>query len=277
MPRAGSSTCRTAPAPSATWPTCWRARRSCSAARVDDDARYFYELAIRHEDMHVEALTYSRQTLVLCAAARAGRCAGVRRRAPCRAMPTCRAGRGGWARPPPTASSSTTRNGRTRRRWRPSASPARRSPTPSSRPSSTPAATARREFWSDAGWAWRQRRNAERPVYWQPKRDGVWTARRYRALEELAPHAAGRVRQLVRGRGVVPLGRPAPAERSRMGGRRHRRADARRRAIGRCAPALAVGRCRADVRAAPISTLPSTGRSMSRPAPTATAPSAAGR
>ena len=30
---------------------------------IDDDARYFYELAIRHEDMHVEALTYSRQTL----------------------------------------------------------------------------------------------------------------------------------------------------------------------------------------------------------------------
>src|SRR5512139_4204611 len=30
---------------------------------VDNGARYFYELAIRHEDMHVEALTYSRQTL----------------------------------------------------------------------------------------------------------------------------------------------------------------------------------------------------------------------
>src|SRR5258708_6505405 len=30
---------------------------------VDDGARYFYELAIRHEDMHVEALAYSRQTL----------------------------------------------------------------------------------------------------------------------------------------------------------------------------------------------------------------------
>ena len=32
-----------------------------------------------------------------------------------------------------------------------------------------------REFWSDAGWAWRQRAHAERPVYWQPRRDGVWT------------------------------------------------------------------------------------------------------
>src|SRR5260370_698945 len=46
-----------------------------------------------------------------------------------------------------------------------------------------------REFWSDDGWAWRQRRVAERPVYWQGKRDGGWTARRYRTVEELAPHA----------------------------------------------------------------------------------------
>jgi iron(II)-dependent oxidoreductase len=46
-----------------------------------------------------------------------------------------------------------------------------------------------REFWSDAGWDWRQRRKAERPVYWQPKRDGVWTMRRYGEVEELAPHA----------------------------------------------------------------------------------------
>src|SRR5260370_6499241 len=30
---------------------------------LDEGARYFYELAIRHEDMHVEALAYSRQTL----------------------------------------------------------------------------------------------------------------------------------------------------------------------------------------------------------------------
>src|SRR5262245_37563200 len=32
-------------------------------AGVDDEARYFYDLAVRHEDMHVEALTYTRQTL----------------------------------------------------------------------------------------------------------------------------------------------------------------------------------------------------------------------
>src|SRR5262249_34209913 len=30
---------------------------------IDDHTRYFYALSIRHEDMHVEALTYMRQTL----------------------------------------------------------------------------------------------------------------------------------------------------------------------------------------------------------------------
>src|SRR5262249_54740895 len=30
---------------------------------LDDRTRYFYDLAIRHEDMHIEALTYTRQTL----------------------------------------------------------------------------------------------------------------------------------------------------------------------------------------------------------------------
>src|SRR5262245_52180400 len=30
---------------------------------IDGPARYFYELSIRHEDMHVEALAYTRQTL----------------------------------------------------------------------------------------------------------------------------------------------------------------------------------------------------------------------
>src|SRR4029450_9580878 len=46
-----------------------------------------------------------------------------------------------------------------------------------------------REFWSDAGWAWREQHGAEQPVYWQGMRDGVWTVRRYRIVEELAPHA----------------------------------------------------------------------------------------
>ena len=35
---------------------------------------YFYELSIRHEDMHVEALAYTRQTLGYARPARSWRC-----------------------------------------------------------------------------------------------------------------------------------------------------------------------------------------------------------
>src|SRR5512139_29435 len=77
----------------------------------------------------------------------------------CPVMLPCRAGAGGSARRRKKASSWTTRNGLTK------------------------------PWWSEAGWAWREERSAERPVYWQGKRDGVWLARRYRVDEELAPHA----------------------------------------------------------------------------------------
>jgi iron(II)-dependent oxidoreductase len=47
----------------------------------------------------------------------------------------------------------------------------------------------RGKLWCDAGWAWRQARNAEHPVYWLGKRDGVWMARNYREPQPLAPDA----------------------------------------------------------------------------------------
>ena len=37
---------------------------------------------------------------------------------------------------------------------------------------------ARREFWSDAGWAWREKEGALHPVYWQ-LRDDVWHLREF--------------------------------------------------------------------------------------------------
>jgi hypothetical protein len=46
-----------------------------------------------------------------------------------------------------------------------------------------------REFCSDAGWAWRDRQRAERPVYWLPKTEGVWTWRRYDRTEVLPADA----------------------------------------------------------------------------------------
>ena len=111
----------------------------------------------------------------------------------------------------------------------------------------------------------------------RPSATACGRVRRYRERRGAGAARAGRVRQLVRGRGVVPLGRAAPAERSRMGGGRHRRADGRRLPPGRPAPALAVGRRAADARPRQSRfRLRRTGRcrGLSRPA---TAPSAAGR
>ena len=203
---------------------------------VDDGARYFYELAIRHEDMHVEALTYTRQTLGYAPP----NGLGDARRPAAGALPGDVAVPGGRLAAGidrrATASSSTTRSGRTRRRWRPSASPARRSPTPSSRPSSRPAATARREFWSDAGWAWRRapRRRAS-GLLAAASATACGRSRRYRAGRGAGAARAGRVRQLVRGRRLVPLGRPAPADRGRVGAA----ASACRRPTARASPKAA--------------------------------------
>lgn len=155
---------------------------------VDNGARYFYELAIRHEDMHVEALTYSRQTLAYAppdglggsTRADAGDLAGDV------AVP------GGTWRLGSTADDGFVFDNE---KW------AHETVVAPFRIARAPVTNAEfaafveaggygaREFWSDAGWAWRERRDAERPVYWQARRDGVWRARRYRAIEPLAPHA----------------------------------------------------------------------------------------
>ena len=158
------------------------------ARGLDSSARYFYELAIRHEDMHAEALTYSRQTL---AYAPPGELGDARRPSAGPLAGDVEVPGGTWRL------GSTGMDGFIfdNEKW------AHQTTLPAFRIARAPVTNAEfaafvenrgygvREFWSDAGWLWRQRRNAERPVYWQPKQDGVWTARRYRATEELPPHA----------------------------------------------------------------------------------------
>ena len=46
-----------------------------------------------------------------------------------------------------------------------------------------------REFWSAAGWTWREHAAVERPVYWRAQDGGSWTWLRHLALEQLPPHA----------------------------------------------------------------------------------------
>ncbi len=96
---------------------------------------------------------------------------------------------------------------------------------PSLRPSSKVCGYGAPEFWSDAGWQWRQRRNARTP--------GLLAAQARRGVDRPPLSSARRTvtartggfRQLVRGRRVVSLGRPAPSDRDRVGSRCHWRAE----------------------------------------------------
>lgn len=159
---------------------------------IDEAARYFYDLSIRHEDMHVEALTYMRQT----SSNAAPEGLGAQPVASVRAddLPSgdasvpggmwrlgSTAGEGfvfdneKWAHETPVAPFRIARTAVTNRQFA----------------DFVEAGGYRaREFWSEAGWAWRERRGAERPAYWLPKQDGAWCWRRYRAVEPLLPQAA---------------------------------------------------------------------------------------
>jgi iron(II)-dependent oxidoreductase len=153
-----------------------------------DGVRYFYELAIRHEDMHVEALTYSRQTLSYAPPQGLGN----NGRPAAGALPGDAAVPGGTWRLGSTPADGFVFDNE---KWahEVALAPFHIARAPVTNDEFTAFIDAggyrTREFWSEAGWTWRQHRNAERPVYWRPKRDGVWTVRRYRAVEELAPHA----------------------------------------------------------------------------------------
>jgi ergothioneine biosynthesis protein EgtB len=158
------------------------------AGGVEAPAQYFYELSIRHEDMHVEALTYTRQTLGYA------RPEGLGERAA--------SGAGAWPGDVDVPGGrwqlgSTPADGFVfdNEKWVHEVSIA---PFRIARAPVTNAEFAAfvdgggyrtREFWSAAGWAWRQGLGAERPAYWLAKDSGSWTWRRYREVEQLAPHA----------------------------------------------------------------------------------------
>lgn len=78
---------------------------------MSDEARYFYELSIRHEDMHIEAQAYMRQTS-FNAPPRGSAARFVPVSAHWPAMPWFPAALGAWARPAWKGSFLTTRSGR---------------------------------------------------------------------------------------------------------------------------------------------------------------------
>jgi iron(II)-dependent oxidoreductase len=155
---------------------------------LDERTRYFFDLAVRHEDMHVEALTYSRQTLAFSPPSGLGDA----RRPDAGALPGDVAVPGGRWRLGSTANGGFVFDNEK------GGHETLLAPFSIARAPVTNAEFAAfvedggygiRALWSDAGWEWRQRRKAERPIYWQEKRDGVWCLKRYRTLEPLAAHA----------------------------------------------------------------------------------------
>jgi gamma-glutamyl hercynylcysteine S-oxide synthase len=157
-------------------------------AGIDDEAAYFYELVIRHEDMHVEALTYTRQTLGYARPQHLGD-PPVRGAGAARGDVEVPGGR--WR----LGSSASGRFVFDNEKW---AHDVELAPF---RIASTPVTNAKfasfvaadgyrmREFWSEEGWAWRERTGAERPAYWLPRTNGAWTWRRYDQIEALPPES----------------------------------------------------------------------------------------
>ena len=128
-------------------------------------ARYFYELSIRHEDMHVEALAYTRQTLGYARPQGLGhpatRAAG--------AWPGDVEVPGGvWRLGSTPADGFIFDN----EKWAHEVdiAPFRIAKAPVTNAEFAAFVDAggyrTREFWSAAGWAWRERARAEQPVYW---------------------------------------------------------------------------------------------------------------
>jgi gamma-glutamyl hercynylcysteine S-oxide synthase len=157
---------------------------------VDASGRYFYELAIRHEDMHVEALAYTRQTLGYPAPAHVGGAPDAAPRAGAFSGDAEVPG-GRWRLGSTAADGFVFDN----EKWAHAVElkPFRIAKAPVTNSEFAAFVEAggyrARDFWNLEGWAWRERARAERPVYWLPKHDGKWMWRRHTRTEELAPDA----------------------------------------------------------------------------------------
>jgi gamma-glutamyl hercynylcysteine S-oxide synthase len=147
------------------------------------DEAYFLELALLHEDMHSEAITYTRQTLALRSPAfgRSGTASDIPAEA---GTASARLGDaqihgGGFMLGGAGDSGFVFDN----EQW---AHEVVVGPFSISRTAVTQAEFARfvndagysrRELWSDVGWGWREIAGAGRPVYWRPAGKDEWERR----------------------------------------------------------------------------------------------------
>ena len=75
---------------------------------------------------------------------------------------------------------------------------------------------ARREFWSEAGWAMRERLALDHPRYWRRDAD-AWSVRRFDRWLPLAAQAPVMHVSWHEAAGLLRLGRPAAGQRGGMG------------------------------------------------------------
>ena len=160
------------------------------AGNLSDDERYFIQLGVFHEDMHNEAFTYTRQTH------------GYSAPRSCRApAPAAEMGGGplpGDAEIPgghfPLGALPGEGFVFDNEKW---AHPVEVRPFAIARAAVTQGdfqdfveagGYARREFWSEPGWNWRQRVDAEHPLYWQREGGGRWLRRDFDHWMPLEPH-----------------------------------------------------------------------------------------
>ena len=158
-----------------------------TAPRLPERDRYFVELAVLHEDMHAEAMAFSRQTLGWAVPALSGPAAPEDGAGPLPGDAPVPGGRlviGSTPDEPFVFDNE---------KW---AHEVEVAPFSIARAPVTQAAFAafvdeggyvRREPWSDAGWAWRTAEGAEAPVAW--RRDGrSWLRRDFDRWVPLEPH-----------------------------------------------------------------------------------------
>ncbi|HEY7743621.1 MAG TPA: selenoneine synthase SenA [Burkholderiales bacterium] len=154
-----------------------RVIRRLEAEPENPDLQYFVQLAIFHEDMHVEAFHYTRQTLGYndplagdeIAAAPGARASGDV------GLPG-----GRFILGAPRGAGFVFDN----EKWAHAVDlrPYQIARVPVTNAEFTDFVEAggysRREWWSEDGWAWRARENLAAPKYWE-KRDGAWMQQRF--------------------------------------------------------------------------------------------------
>lgn len=158
-----------------------------AASRLAERDRYFVELTVMHEDMHAEAMAFSRQTLGWAAPSLQGPTPVPH---PAGDLPGDAHVPGGTFTLGSTPDEPFVFDNEKR------AHEVSLEPFAIARAPVTQAAYAafvdeggyaRREFWSEAGWAWRAAAGAEAPPYW--RKDGrAWLRRDFDRWLPLEPH-----------------------------------------------------------------------------------------